>query len=74
MPVYTHITHALQIMADEPNWRLWGPHIDKLPEPEQTECRLWLRQEALKRNYHEAALKSAKYAPTRFAPNHKVKS
>jgi len=42
-------------MQIEPNFRRWGPLIDKLKEPAQTECRLWLRQEALKRNYHDKA-------------------
>ncbi len=53
MPVYTFLNDALHIMQIESNWRKWGPHIEALPENAQVECRSWLRQEALKRNYHE---------------------
>jgi hypothetical protein len=54
MPIYHHLTEALKIMATEPSYKKWDPLIDKLDEPAQSECRLWLRQEALKRNYWNA--------------------
>lgn len=53
MPIYTHLSHALKLMAQESNWRLWAPLIDQLPDEAREECRGWLRQEARKRQLHE---------------------
>jgi len=46
MTVYHHLTHALRIMAIEPDFKKWGPLIDALTPEQQDECRVWLRQEA----------------------------
>ena len=62
MPVYQYLSHALRIMRDEPNWRCWGPLVAKLPDPEQTEVRTFLRIEARKRQLHERSVDRMRHA------------
>lgn len=46
MTVYHHLSHALRIMRQEPDWRKWGPLIDALTPEQQAEVRPWLRERA----------------------------
>ena len=55
MPIYHHLSHALSVMAREPNYRKWAPLIEALPESAREECRTWLRQEARKRQLRDRA-------------------
>lgn len=51
--VHYHLSHALDVMRREKDYRKWGPLIDALPDAAREPCRLWLREEARKRQMFE---------------------
>lgn len=47
--IHYHLDHALAVMKAEKDWRKWAPLIEAIPEPAREPCRLWLREEAKRR-------------------------
>ena len=40
--VYLHLDHALRILKAEPDYRKWGPLIERVPDTARDEVRDWL--------------------------------
>lgn len=59
MSVYRHLGKALEIMRSQPDWRQWGPLIDKLTPEEQAEVRPWLRDRAKIAQYRQQGTKAS---------------
>lgn len=46
--LYRHLGHAMRILKTEPDYRKWGPLIERVPAGARAEVRGWLYVEAQK--------------------------
>lgn len=67
--VYRHLSHALRIMRQEPDFTKWGPLIDQLTPEEQAEVRPWLRDRARIALYRRQATSASRPAASPASTN-----